>query len=35
MKNNYLNTSVASINSKPSSKSEVLSKILKGKNLKI
>ena len=35
MKNNYLNTSVASINSKPSSKSEVLSQILYGEKFKI
>jgi hypothetical protein len=35
MKSNYLNTSVASINSKPSSKSEVLSQILYGEKFKI
>jgi cell wall-associated NlpC family hydrolase len=35
MKNNYLNTSVANINSKPSSKSEVLSQILYGEKFKI
>ncbi len=35
MKNNFLNSYVANINSKPSSKSEILSQILYGEKFKI